>query len=549
MSDLISVYGYLRVSSEMQVTQWNWLNGQKWAIEDYADKHWYYIEKFYRDEWVSWKLASRKGLDEMLRDLKKANRNKNNPTIKHIIVDDIDRVARDMKIWLDKSEEIKSTWATIISLKQTVDDTPEWRLSTGVTMLTKQYERENNARRVVSRQKERLREWYWCFSVPLGYKYEKAKQWWGKIIVPEEPGFSAMSEGLKLLANWTLPTLQSLVDFLNDRWITSKRGWMILKSFTTRLMEPTLLCMYAWYITFRRWDIEMVQAKHQPAITLEEFYKITNKYKVKGFYKEYSRNEISERLPLRQVIRCWRCWWALTGSTTKGNWGKYFYYFCAHRGCPYCRKSYSSDEIHKQLEKFLWTLTLNEAFMDSFKELIDTVYKDKWATEQNEKTLIGRRIKEIDREVDRIMDKMTETQNDIIYTKFEERVTKLEEEKEQLKAKLLSLEGKSLDDYMEKYDTLKGIIQSPIKIWEHSDIELKRLLISVIFDRTLSYSYKTGIQTKEIPLIYAEKLEQDENEKNKKNLTIQTVQSSGKTLCNSLTTSYTTGNRTRTCTP
>ena len=93
----------------------------------------------------------------MLRDLKKANKNKNNPTIKYIIVDDIDRIARDMKVWLDKSEEIKSTGATIISLKQTVDDTPEGRLSTGVTMLTKQYERENNARRVVSRQKERLR--------------------------------------------------------------------------------------------------------------------------------------------------------------------------------------------------------------------------------------------------------------------------------------------------------------------------------------------------------------------------------------------------------
>ena len=45
----------------------------------------------------------------MLRDLKKANKNRNNPTIKYIIVDDIDRIARDMKVWLDKTEEIKAT--------------------------------------------------------------------------------------------------------------------------------------------------------------------------------------------------------------------------------------------------------------------------------------------------------------------------------------------------------------------------------------------------------------------------------------------------------
>ena len=136
--ELTVVYGYLRVSSDGQALYGNGLNWQKWAIEEYADHHGYYIENFYRDEWVSWSLASRKWLDAMIRDLKKANKNKNNPKIKHVIVDDIDRIARDIKIWLDKSEEIKSTWATIISLKQNVEDTPEWRLSTGITMLTKQ---------------------------------------------------------------------------------------------------------------------------------------------------------------------------------------------------------------------------------------------------------------------------------------------------------------------------------------------------------------------------------------------------------------------------
>lgn len=104
---------------------------------------------------------------------------------------------------------------------------------------------------------------------------------------------------------------------------------------------------------------------------------------------------------------------------------------------------------------------------------------------------------------------MAETQNDIIYNKFEEKITELEEEKQLLQAKLLSSETSTLEDYIAKFDVLKAIMQNPIKIWEQSDIELKRLLISVIFDRTLSYSFKTGIQTKEIPLIYAEKLALD----------------------------------------
>lgn len=59
-------------------------------------------------------------------------------------------------------------------------------------------------------------------------------------------------------------------------------------------------------------------------------------------------------------------------------------------------------------------------------------------------------------------------------------------------------------------------------IWEAINetylcVELKRLLISTIFDKTLTYSNKIGIQTSEIPLVYAEKLEQDKNPENKKN--------------------------------
>ena len=201
------------------------------------------------------------------------------------------------------------------------------------------------------------------------------------------------------------------------------------------------------------------------------------------------------------------------------------------------------------MDKFLWKLTLNEAFMDSFKVIVDAIRNEKWAVEQNEKIAIEGRIKKIDNDVKWIIDKMVETQNDIIYNMFEEKITKLEEEKQQLQAKLLSIEGSSLEDYVKEYDTLKAIIQCPIRIRKQSDIELKRLLISTIFERTLSYSDKTGTQTKEIPLIYAEKLELDKEAEKEKKVTTQTVQSLGDNSYNSSLISYATGNRTRTCTP
>jgi len=45
----------------------------------------------------------------MLKDLKKTNKNPFYPEIKFVIVDDIDRLARDIAVWIKKKEEIRST--------------------------------------------------------------------------------------------------------------------------------------------------------------------------------------------------------------------------------------------------------------------------------------------------------------------------------------------------------------------------------------------------------------------------------------------------------
>jgi DNA invertase Pin-like site-specific DNA recombinase len=87
---------------------------------------------------------SRKHLDELLRDLKELNKNPAKPEIQYVMVDDIDRMARDITVWVTKKVEIEATGAKILSLKQSLDDTPEAHLMETISMATKQYERENN---------------------------------------------------------------------------------------------------------------------------------------------------------------------------------------------------------------------------------------------------------------------------------------------------------------------------------------------------------------------------------------------------------------------
>gem|GEM_PF-5746725 len=90
----------------------------------------------------------------MLDDLQKAN--KKGVSVDLILVDDIDRAARDIDVWRFVKTTIKAAGAKIYSLKQDLNDSPENQMFETIVMSVKQYERENGARRVKDRQRMRM---------------------------------------------------------------------------------------------------------------------------------------------------------------------------------------------------------------------------------------------------------------------------------------------------------------------------------------------------------------------------------------------------------
>ncbi len=508
-----TAYGYLRVSSEQQVARWNWIEWQRWAIEDFANRENIDIVRFFDDKWVSWKFANRPWLNEMLKNLKKENKNPFNPKINYIIVDDIDRIARDVWVRSNKRTEIESTWAYIISPKWwVIENTPESNLSTNITMATKQYERENNSRRVISRQKQRLLDWYRCFCTPIGYKYEKAKHWGWKVVVPDEPTFSIVSQWLKLLASWAIANQQGLCDYFRKKWLTAKKWWNIKKSAVNHMIHPDSLSFYAGFINCpKRW-IEMIKWRHEPAITESEFYEITNTHKIKGFYKEYDKDEITEKLPLRSVLCCEYCWRRLTWSSTRWNWWRYFYYYCWSLKCPHSRKAFKCDVVHHDIEELLKRMTLDDTYLCWLKVIFDSLIAERNKDMTRQLSDIKDQISWIDKEIDKLVNKIADSSSATVTKILEGKVEELENEKALLKWEMIKKESWDNDSVAE-FEQLKSIIKSPYDVRKMWDIELKKLLINVLFSGTMTYSIEHSTQTKEIPLIYAQRCKfiEDEN--------------------------------------
>ena len=310
---------------------------------------------------------------------------------------------------------------------------------------------------------------------------------------------------------------QWLCDFFRKKWLKAKQWWEIKKSSVNHMLHPDSLSFYAGFLNCpKRW-IEMIKWRHEPAITESEFYEITNTHKIKGFYKEYDKDEITEKLPLRSVLCCEHCWRRLTWTSTRWNWWRYFYYFCWSKLCNSFRKSFHCDIVHHDIEELLKRMTLDDAYLNWLKLIFDSLITERNKDIIRQLSDIKDQIVWIDKEIDKLVSKITESDSATVTKILEGKVEELENEKTLLKWEIIKKESWNNDPVAE-FEQLKSIIKSPYDVWKMWDIELKKLLINVLFSGTMTYSNEHSIQTKENPLIYAQRCKfiEDENSCSKK---------------------------------
>lgn len=112
---MVKAFGYLRVSGKGQVNGDGFTRQQK-AIEKYAKDNGIEIHRIYRDEGVSGGLADRPALAEMIVDLEM-----NGQGVKTVIVEKLDRVARDLMIQETIIQDFREHGISLISAIEGAD--------------------------------------------------------------------------------------------------------------------------------------------------------------------------------------------------------------------------------------------------------------------------------------------------------------------------------------------------------------------------------------------------------------------------------------------
>lgn len=502
---------YVRVSSPNQVKQWHWLESQEILCRKRAEENNVEVVSLFADWWVSGKFASRVELDKMIEFLHKQN----TPYTKvhFVIIDDMDRIMRDVVGWWEVKARVEDYWwAKIYALKQKIEDTPEWTMIQTITMSVKQYQRESNARQVADRQRWRMLNWYWCLYPPPCYKYiEYEETPWRKnkkLILDdgEDEGkyVKTIKEGLELFAKGIILNKKKLLEYYNANLLKWRRkDWKLYQEFVNRLLKRNRLLFYAWYINYEEWDVKMIPAKHPSIIELATVWQIEERLNPRSVNQVFSRKDTDERLILRWFLYCPECGHRMTWAPSRNRRGTYyFYYLCRNTGCSLNRKSFNSDVIHKEFQDHLSKLSVPNKVIDLLGIIFDDLWSKKGEIQWEILKDLQKRIKEIDEEVRAFKGRMITTTKDNMVEFYENTISTLLEEKQLLEMKLKTWETSSDTDYKKLLEETKAILVNPKFIWEIWGIELKHLLLGVCYGGKILYTKNQGLQTPEIPLIY-----------------------------------------------
>jgi hypothetical protein len=191
-----------------------------------------------------------------------------------------------------------------------------------------------------------------------------------------------------------------------------------------------------------------------------------------------------------------------TGWPAKGRSNTYHYYTLRMyldnwksktRNIPY-------EGLNQAFASFLTTFSIDNGSFELFETIMKDAYKKRDIIKQSSYKDFWKRIAEIDKDIEKISDKLLNANNPTIGEIYEKKIIVLAEEKEVLQIKLNSSEEEvNIENLISNTKTL---LLNPRSIRDKWDIKFRKMLIWILFNDKIYYNEKNGFQTAEIPLIH-----------------------------------------------
>ncbi len=447
---------YIRVSTLEQAQEGYSVGEQRERLIAYCKAQDWLIADIYVDGGYTGSNLNRPGIQKLMSETEKFD---------VVLVYKLDRLSRSQRDTLYLIEEIfRPNKVDFVSMQESFDtSSPFGKAMIGLLAVFAQLEREQIKERTwmgrVARAKTGLH--HGGGNIPIGYDYED-----GKLIVnPYE------AEQVRKIYEWYLSgaSLKAITDKLQDAGYTNKYSSYNSWSSVRNILENET------YIGRLHFGDVVVDHAHEAIITEEQF----NAAQIlRGKRREqFGSHAFQSKHVLTGLLFCGHC----GGRYYLRNTGKYSYYACYSRTKqmknmikdPNCQnKIWRAQDLEPIIEEKILALLRNPKIA---KEL--AAGKPKAAAPISKNTDIERRIREIDRQIGKLMELYQ--QDDIPPELLGEKINRLYGEKTALENSIAPVE----ETNAMPLDLVAELISNAAEMWDFADENQKRRILQSLISR------------------------------------------------------------------
>ncbi len=236
---------YTRVSSAKQVNEGTGLSSQEQSCRAFADEKGYQVAEVFRDI-ISGTAGERSGTKALVRYLR---RHRSENVV--VIVDDIDRFARDVSVYSELLKQIRGAGAKLESPKFNMSEEAHSVFELKLRVLLGELEVGKNKERSRDRVIARLQMGYWTFAAPSGYEYQRRGSE-GKVLVRAEPVATILAEALNGFATGRFQSQAEVKRFLESKsefpkdYRSTEVSFDRVKKFLTNLIYAGCPAPFLW---------------------------------------------------------------------------------------------------------------------------------------------------------------------------------------------------------------------------------------------------------------------------------------------------------------
>lgn len=364
---------------------------------------------------------------------------------------------------------------------------PESKIMLAIYLAAPEVENDRRSLNTIAGMRKAMKEGRHVNMAPRGYKNARDEN--NNPII--EPGKDAH------LIEWVFEEMAKGVNNVMEIWKMVKgKGLKVGRSQMWNLLRNPIYCGRILVPAYKDEKAMVIKASHEPIITPELFEEVQDV--LNGRKRKFPTRQTSkEELPLRGYLECVKCGSKITGSASKGNGGKYFYYHCQHG----CKERFKAELANKELIKKFVEVTSNLGVIRSLKESVE-IHLRLSKTDKLEQ------VAKLRSEIEKAKNRITSARRLMLDKEID--AAEYREIKEEYEGEIVKLERKideisTLDsDLKEQISFCCDLMENLPKYFVAADLQAKQQILGSILSEKLVFeenSYRTIKLRKVISLI------------------------------------------------